>query len=133
MFGADVEHLFEVAILPALRIAAGDDHGAGFRDFGLAKGGLAELLLLLAIADDDEAPGLQVVAAGSFQSGANDLFEISRVDGDILKVGGGAAVFNGLAEKFFCGEFGHGFPRIILPALCAAPTALNLHPTLTQR
>lgn len=60
----ELENFVEVAVAPGFGISAGDDDDGGFFHFGLGHGGLAEALALRRVANDNEAPGLQVVTAG---------------------------------------------------------------------
>src|SRR5262249_44547181 len=107
MLAGPADHLVEIAVLPSLPSAARDHHHAGLFHFGLAERRRTKFLLLLAVADDHKTPGLQIVAAGRFQSGADDLLEVSAVDGHVLKTRRGPALADGLAQQFFCGSFRH--------------------------
>src|SRR5262249_54966190 len=98
---------FQIAVLPALRIAKGNDYCTGFRHFGLAKCSLAELFLLLAVAHHNKAPRLEVVPARRFQSGANDFSQVGRVDRHMLKTAGCTPLGDYLAEWFFSGNSRH--------------------------
>ena len=96
-FEALVEHGVEV-LAPAVGVAAGHDDGGGFFDLALVVGGGAEALFLLLALDDDEAPGLHVVAAGRAEAGFEDFAEIFGGDGGAVEAGGGAPFADRLAQ-----------------------------------
>src|SRR5262249_30005584 len=98
MFCSHPKHLFQIAVLPALRIAKGNDHGTGFRDFWLAKCSLAQLFFLLTVTHHNKAPRLEVVPARCFQSGANNFFQVDCMDRHMLKTTGSAPLRDYLAQ-----------------------------------
>src|SRR5258707_11882092 len=104
-----LDHLFQVAVcpLPSLGIATRDNHGAGLFHLGLSKSGLAQFLLLLAVAHDNESPRLKVITAGRFQTGAKNFLEIGIMDGNVFEARCSAAVFDGLAEQLLTCDLCH--------------------------
>jgi hypothetical protein len=78
---AYTQNFFQVTFLPAMRIAARHNNGAGIfhSQVGLSEGGFTQFLFLLGIAHHDKTPRLQVITAGRLKAGANNFFQISRM------------------------------------------------------
>ena len=99
-FEALVEHGFEV-LAPAVGIAAGHDDGGGLFYFGLVVRGGAEAFLLLFPLDDDEAPGLHVVAAGRAEASVEDFAEVFGRNGCAVETRGSAPLADRLTQWLF--------------------------------
>src|SRR5689334_22596443 len=81
------EHPVEIAIFPALWVATRHYHRTRCLHLGLIECSLAQLFLLLAVTHDNEPPGLQIVSARCRQTRADDLLQVSAVDGNVFKTG----------------------------------------------
>jgi len=80
VLGADPDHLVKVALAPAVRIAKRHDHDWSLLDLRLLVAGGAQLAALLDLAHHDEAPRLQIVAAGRAESRMDDLLQMFICD-----------------------------------------------------
>ncbi len=96
-FEALVDHQVEI-LAPAVGVSAGYDDGGCLFDLALVVGGGAEAFFLFFGLDDDEAPGLDVVAAGCGEAGFENFAQIVWRDGCAVEAGGGAAILNRLAQ-----------------------------------
>src|SRR5262249_9683509 len=72
------------------------------------------------------APGLQVVTAGRFQSGADDLFQVRRMNRNIFKAGRSAALLDGKTQQLLRGDFGHGSLPYNVRTIVSQPIRRNL-------
>ena len=63
-----LEHLVQIAALPALWVATSNNDDGSLLHFGLVHRGFAQSFLLLGILHNHKAPGLKIVSAGSLQA-----------------------------------------------------------------
>jgi hypothetical protein len=111
-FATLVEHEVEV-LAPAIGVAAGHDDGGCLLDLALVVGGGAQAFLLVFRLDDDEAPGLHVVAAGRAEAGLEDLAQVLRA--------------GWVRHRSWAWRAARGSPdSVVFPASPSSPSSLSL-------